>query len=100
MSQKKDMAPEDIRTALNKLGWTFRDVDREYRLPPYTACKTARYPHEEGEKAIATILKKAPHQIWPSRFGPRPTFLRLKPQPQPNYKPRPRLRKSQKRSVA
>lgn len=91
MARLRDKRPEEIRFLLNRKGMTFAYIDRKYRLPTDTACKTARVPHAEGEAAIADALGLSPQKIWPSRFDSR-TGERLKPQPAENYSHAPRLR--------
>ncbi len=99
MSTRKDLLPSDIRAELNRKQYQFSDVDRVFDLPTNTANRAARYPHEEGEAAIADVLGVEPYKIWPSRYDPK-TGLRLKPQPSSNYNPAPQFCTRQKRHAA
>lgn len=94
MRRSPDKDPIEIRYLLNQAGLTFADVDRKHGLKSGIARQTARYPHREGEIAIARVLKVEPLDLWPSRY--RADGQRLRPQPAANYRNPPRFKKSQK----
>lgn len=94
-----DKAPEEIRFLLNRKGLTFADVDRKFGLPRGTSRNTPRYPHLNGELAIAECLGMSPREIWPSRYDPS-TGERLKPQPGTHYTDRPKFRQQHQEKVA
>ncbi len=92
--KKKDMESADILHLLRKKRLSFADVDRKYGLSKKSAVHASRMAHEPGEKAIADVLGKPAHHIWPSRYDPQ-TGERLKPQPKANNKPKRTLRHRQ-----
>lgn len=87
---RADVTPAEIRFMLNRKGLTFADVDRKFGLKEGTCRKTARQPYPEGETALAEVLSRKPHRIWPSRYDAQGN--RLKPQPGENYTKQPTIR--------
>lgn len=93
-SRTVDKDPIEIRYLLNQAGLTFAAIDRDFGLKPGIAKVAARYPHRDGENAIAKALGVEPSTIWPSRY--RADGQRIKPQPAANYRMPPRFPKRQK----
>ena len=64
-----DWHPADIKAALEKKGWTFARLAREYdysnRRSPGNVL---RIPWARTESIIGEILGISPTEIWPSRY--------------------------------
>lgn len=88
----------DIKSALEKAGWTLSALDRQHELPHGTISAAIRIPHQKGEEIIAQVLGIPAGKIWPMRY--LPDGRRRRPQPAGNYKPAPSVRASQKRKRA
>lgn len=88
----------DIKSALEKAGWTLSALDRQHDLPDGTISAAIRIPHLKGEEVIAQALGVPAVKIWPKRY--LPDGSRRRPQPPENYKPAPSARASQKRKAA
>lgn len=80
---------ERVKRLLSRVGFTLRDVDREYGLPRGIAGRTLVEPNIKGERAIAAALKSRPHLLWGSRYHGDGT--RKAPQPKENYQRPPTL---------
>lgn len=65
---KKDWHPADIKAALEKRGWTFARISREYGYRSNTARQVLRYRALPTERIVAEILGVSPEEIWPSRY--------------------------------
>ncbi len=90
----RDKKPHEIKYLLACRGLTYADIDRTAKLKRGIARTTVRYPHRQGEIAIADALEISPVELWPSRY--RADGQRLKPQPRANYRTAPGIPKRQK----
>lgn len=89
MSQ--DLRPIDILHLLADQRLTLADIDRLYNLPAQAAKTACHMAHARGEAAIAEVLGRPAHSIWPSRYDANGE--RLKPQPPENYIVKPQYRR-------
>ncbi len=98
MSKKRDWSAAKIKYELAKRGLTLYAASTQAGFSKRTCSLAIAEPHPKGELAVAKALGVAPHIIWPSRYND--DGVRLKPQPNTNY--RERLKKSnvQKEVVA
>lgn len=66
---ENDWHPADIKAALNKKGWTFARIAREYGYSSNSPNQVLRHPWATMEEIIARIIGVRPWQIWPSRYS-------------------------------
>lgn len=64
----RDWHREDIKAAIRKSGWTLTALALAHDLPECSVRYALRYPHFDGEMAIAECLALSPRHLWPSRF--------------------------------
>lgn len=62
------MHPELIRAHLRIKGYTLEDVAKEAKIGCSTVRLALTKPSTAGEKAIAKILEKPLHELWPERW--------------------------------
>lgn len=62
------MHPELIKAKLRMAGYTLADVARETEINEASVRKALRLPSLAGERAIAQIMKKPLHELWPERW--------------------------------
>ena len=62
------MHPELIKARLRMAGYTLADVARETQTDPSTVRLALRKPSLAGEKAIAQIMGKPLHELFPERW--------------------------------
>ncbi|KPN71634.1 helix-turn-helix domain-containing protein [Neisseria sp. 83E34] len=60
--------PELIRAHLRIKGYTLEDVAREAGIGATTVREALNKPSKAGEEAIAKILDKPLHELWPERW--------------------------------
>jgi Ner family transcriptional regulator len=64
-----DWHPADVKAALEKAGWTLRRLAKDIGYHDHSALARALYQAAPvAERIIAQVLKKAPKEIWPSRY--------------------------------
>lgn len=62
------MHPELIRAHLRIKGYTLEDVAKKANIGNSTVRQALTKPSTAGEKAIAEILNKPLHELWPERW--------------------------------
>lgn len=62
------MHPELIRAHLRIKGYSLEDVAREAKIGETTVRQALSKPSASGEKAIAKVLGKSLHELWPERW--------------------------------
>ncbi|RRD90081.1 helix-turn-helix domain-containing protein [Conchiformibius steedae] len=62
------MHPEMIKAALRMAGYTLADVAREHQVGESSVRLALRRPSVSGERAIACVMKKPLHELWPDRW--------------------------------
>ena len=62
------MHPELIKARLRMAGYTLADVARETQTDPSTVRLALRKPSLAGEKAIAQIMGRPLHELFPERW--------------------------------
>ncbi|WP_321530435.1 helix-turn-helix domain-containing protein [uncultured Desulfuromonas sp.] len=73
---KQDMHPADIKAALQKRGYSFSRIAREYGYRANSPSNVLRMPWAPMEKIIGDILGTPPDKIWPSRYDSQGRPLR------------------------
>lgn len=58
----------DIKAALEKAGWSLRQLSISYGLTPKTFQHALHRPYPKAEAAIASAIGVLPQVIWPSRY--------------------------------
>ncbi|MFC5920900.1 transcriptional regulator [Neisseria weixii] len=81
-----DMHPELIRAHLRMKGYSLDDVAKEAGIGAATVRQALSKPSAAGEKAIAKILNKSLHELWPERWTKdgkriRPRYAHLYKEP-------------------
>ena len=62
------MHPELIKARIRMAGYTLEDVAREVNIHASTVRLALRKPSASGEKAIAKVLNKPLHELFPERW--------------------------------
>ena len=62
------MHPEMIKARLRMAGYTLADVAREAKVGESAVRSALRGPSKSGEQAIAKIMGKPLHELWPDRW--------------------------------
>ena len=62
------MHPELIKAQLRMAGYTLADVARMHSIPESNVRAALRKPTTSGEKAIADVMGKKLHELWPERW--------------------------------
>lgn len=62
------MHPEMIKALLRMAGYTLADVARENNVSEASVRLALRKPSLSGEKAIAHMMKKPLHELFPERW--------------------------------
>ncbi len=62
------MHPELIKAKLRMAGYTLADVAREAKVGESAVRLALRSPSKSGEQAIAKVMKKPLHELWPDRW--------------------------------
>lgn len=68
--EREDWHRADIKAALEKAGWSLRQLSIHHGLTPKTFQHAMWRPYPKGERAIAEAIGVPPQVIWPSRYGP------------------------------
>ncbi len=85
MSKKKrDWSAAKIKYEVAKRGLTLYAASRAAGFDERACSRAIAEPNPKGEAATAKALGVAPHIIWPSRYND--DGVRLKPQPNTNYR--------------
>lgn len=63
-----DMHPADIKCALEKAGWSLRQLAKINGLSPTAVGHAFRRRYPRAEKIIADALSTKPWNIWPTRY--------------------------------
>lgn len=63
--------PADIVAALQKKGWSLRQLSLAMGLSEHTLKSVMSRPYPKAEKIIAEVLGEAPEAIWPERYAKR-----------------------------
>lgn len=58
----------DIKAALEKAGWSLRQLSIHHGLTPKTFQHALQRPYPKAEAAIADAIGVKPQLIWPSRY--------------------------------
>jgi len=61
----------DIKSALEKAGWSLRKLSLHHNLNGTTLSVALRKPYPNAEKIIASAIGVTPEEIWPSRYDHR-----------------------------
>ena len=76
-----DWHPEDIKAAVRKRGQTLAGLSRSAGLSEQMLNQCLFYRvSERGDLVIANFIELPPHHIWPSRYNPDGSRLRLRKQ--------------------
>jgi Ner family transcriptional regulator len=67
----QDWHPADIKAALEKAGWSLRQLSVENGLAPTTLQHVLTVSYPKGERIVAKALGKQPEEIWPQRYEVR-----------------------------
>lgn len=67
--ESDDWHRADIKAALEKAGWSLRQLSIHHGLTPKTFQHAMSRPYPKGERAIAEAIGELPQVIWPSRYG-------------------------------
>ncbi|KPN73697.1 helix-turn-helix domain-containing protein [Neisseria zoodegmatis] len=62
------MHPELIKAKLRIKGFSLTDVAKQEKVGEHAVRKALRQPSLSGEKAIANVLGKELHELWPDRW--------------------------------
>jgi len=65
---REDWHRADIKAALEKAGWSLRQLSIHHGLTPKCFQHAMWRPYPKGERAIAEAIGKKPEDIWPSRY--------------------------------
>lgn len=65
---RKDWHRADIKAALEKAGWSLRQLSFAYGYSSNMCIKALTYPYPNGERLIADAIGVEPWTIWPSRY--------------------------------
>ncbi|PWW41593.1 Nlp family transcriptional regulator [Idiomarina loihiensis] len=63
-----DMHPADIKCALEKAGWTLRQLSKKHGFSPNVVGRAFRRRYPKAQEIIAEALGMKPWDIWPSRY--------------------------------
>jgi|GEM_PF-452703 len=66
----QDWHPADIKAALEKAGWTLRQLSIANGYAPDALKNVLRTPWPGAEAIIAAAISQAPHVVWPTRYHP------------------------------
>lgn len=66
---KVDWHRADIKAALEKSGWSLRQIALENGLSENTIAKALSIRYPRAQMLIARAIGVAPELIWPSRYG-------------------------------
>ena len=67
--EREDWHRADIKAALEKAGWSLRQLSIHHGVTPKCFQHAMWRPYPKGEKAIADAIGRKPEEIWPSRYG-------------------------------
>jgi len=67
--KRVDWHSADIKAALNKKGWSFARIAREYGYAVNSPNQVLRSQWASMEEIITRIIGVRPWQIWPSRYN-------------------------------
>ncbi len=67
--EHEDWDRADIKAALEKAGWSLRQLSIHHGLTPKTFQHALQRPYPKAEAAIAEVIGVHPSVIWPSRYG-------------------------------
>ena len=81
----KDMHPADIKCALEKAGWTLRQLSTQNNMNSTVCTKALKHRWPRAEKIIADALNLQPWDIWPTRYNENNEPIRL-PMGRPSHK--------------
>lgn len=64
----QDWHPADIKAALEKAGWTLRQLSIAYGYAPDTLKNVLREARPVAQEIIGTVIGVKPQVIWPTRY--------------------------------
>lgn len=67
----KDWHRADIKAALEKAGWTLRQLSQHHGYNPGMTKTALVRPYPNAERLIADAIGVPPETIWPSRYDDR-----------------------------
>lgn len=101
-----DWHKADIKAALEKAGWTIRQLAHHHQLNESTLRGALSYSYPASERRIANAIGLLPQLIWPSRYdeagnptGKRGRPSRVSKQPAQQLSTAPRARRGKGRSA-
>lgn len=65
----EDWHPADIKAALDKAGWSFRQLGAHYGYLTNSLTDVLRKPWPKAERIVAAAIGVKPQTIWPSRYN-------------------------------
>ena len=68
-SKKKGWHPADIVAAVRKRGQTLTGISTDLGLTSSAGSRALLFPHARVNRAIADVIGKPIHEIWPQWFG-------------------------------
>jgi len=68
-SPSGDWHSADIKAALEKAGWTLRQLSIAHGYHPCTLAAVLRRRWPKGERLIADAIGIPPSDVWPSRYA-------------------------------
>ena len=66
-----DWHTADIKAAIEKTGWSLRQLSLKHGLAPNTMKAALERPYPKAERIIAEVLGLKPEDIWPERYAKR-----------------------------
>jgi len=63
-----DWHPADIKAALEKAGWTFRQLSIAHGYHPCTLVSVLRRHWPKAERLVADAIGQRASDVWPSRY--------------------------------
>ncbi|MRJ41164.1 hypothetical protein AKK86_02525 [Idiomarina sp. FenBw--71] len=73
-----DMHPADVKCALEKAGWSLRQLSKKHNLSPSAFAKALVTRVPRLQKIIADELGINPWDIWPSRYDAQNNPIKFK----------------------
>lgn len=76
--ERADWHNADIKAALDKAGWSLRQLSIHHGLTHTAFQKALMHPYPRAEQAIADVIGIPPQEIWPSRYNAEGQPIRQK----------------------
>lgn len=80
-SAPQDWHKADIKAALEKAGWSLRQLSLHHKYSPWALQRALFRPWPKAERLLAEAIGMKPEQLWPSRYNANGTSNRRRGPP-------------------